>query len=248
MGSTAGIALQAGGIFASVSSQRQQAASARVQGEYAGQIADRNATLADAQSVDAIARGNESVSRLRMGTRQLVGAQRTAAAAQGIDVNSGTSADLQEDSRILSHFDELTLRNNAAREAWGYSMDAANQRTAGVNDRLAGENTAKALTAQSYSTLLTGGANLANQWRQNPPTFGGGYRSRAVEGSDGGEGGAPPTPGSSGVHLPGWLTLGWLTEHLRRLPGIQQTVNAANNIASNNYSGISIYQPKEPGK
>jgi uncharacterized protein YcbX len=172
MGATAGFALQASSLFANVSAQRQQASSARAQGEYSGAIADRNAGLADAQAADALSRGEQMVGRIRQGTRQLVGAQRAAMAAQGIDVNSGTPLDLQGDSNTLSAFDQLTAKNNAAREAWGFNVDAANQRAAGANARLAGENEGKALTAKSYSTLLTGSAGLADQWRQNPPSFG----------------------------------------------------------------------------
>lgn len=181
MAATAGLALQAASLFGTAQGQRQQAASARTQGNYVGAIADQNAVLDEQQGRDATARGEETAGRIGLGARQLVGSQRAAQAAQGLDVNTGTPATLQDETQALSEFDKLTARNNAAREAWGYSVNAANERAAGTNARLAGENEGNALQAKAYSTLLTGSAGLADQWRQNPPTFGGGWRrSRAA--------------------------------------------------------------------
>lgn len=145
------------------------------QGDYEGQVADTNAALARQQGADAIARGNEAANRSQLGTRQLIGAQRSAIAANGVDVGSGTAADLQSDAAGIGALDALALKNNAAREAFGYSVDAMNQTSRGQMARAAGRNAMR-------STLLTGAARAYDIGRSS---YGG--RSRgggAVPSSD----------------------------------------------------------------
>ena len=105
-------------MFSSFAQSRQQAGIARTQGNYSGAIADQNAGLSDRQATDAIARGDESANRLALSGRQLAGAQKAAAAGDGVDPNSGSAAELQADTGALSAFDANTIRANAAREAW----------------------------------------------------------------------------------------------------------------------------------
>ena len=88
-----------------------------------------NADMADRAAQDAITKGEEQVNDIRRKTKQLVGEQRAAFAAQGIDINSGSAADVQEDSHFWGVQDELTARNNAFLESYGYKMKALNLRT-----------------------------------------------------------------------------------------------------------------------
>lgn len=135
------------------------AVSQKRQGDYEGQLADTNAALAQQQGADAIARGNEAANRSQLGTRQLIGAQRAALAGSGVDVGSGSAADLQADAAGMGALDALTLKNNAAREAYGYSVDAMNATARGQNARAASRNAVR-------STLLTGAAQAYGQYRQ----------------------------------------------------------------------------------
>ncbi len=172
MGALASLSLQTANIVGQVSQQRQQANTVQAQAAYSADVSTRNALLADASAQDAVQRGALAESRLRSGTRQLIGAQRSGYAGQGVDVNSGSAADVQADSSRLGEMDALTIRTNAMREAHGYGVQASNDRTQAAMTRLAGDNQAGALRDQSVSTLLTGGSRLANMWQQNPPTFG----------------------------------------------------------------------------
>jgi len=91
-------------------------------------LVDWNAQVADLQAQDAIARGAEEESRYRSQVRGLIGANRAATAGGGIDVGSGTALDQQADLAFLGELDALTIRTNAAREAWGYSVEAEDLR------------------------------------------------------------------------------------------------------------------------
>lgn len=131
-------------------SANNQAGAAEMSGAFTKQQSEFNAQMADLQAADAIRRGDKDATTLKKGAKQLIGSQRAGLAAQGIDVNSGSAADVQADTAGSAEVDALTIKNNAWREAFGYKVQALDARTKGNFAELAGRNEAK-------NTLLTGG-------------------------------------------------------------------------------------------
>lgn len=123
------------------------------QGAYeAGQL-DVNAGLADTQAADALARGKETASRLALDTRQTEGSQRVSLAAQGVDIGSGTAADLQSDTAMMGALDRVTALNNAKREAYGYQVEA-------TSDRSRADMVRSSTASMGRTTLLTAASQL----------------------------------------------------------------------------------------
>lgn len=127
------------------------------------ELQDWNANVADLQGKDAIARGVESESRFRSGVDIMVGQQRAAAAGANIDVGFGSALDVQADAAYLGELDALTIRTNAAREAWGYKVQGQDlrrraeiTRKEGVNAVAAGNAQASAANWQIAGTIATG--------------------------------------------------------------------------------------------
>lgn len=116
-------------------------------------LMDRNAEIATFQADDAINRGRVAAKRRLSQVGQTIGAQRVALAAQGVDINSGTAADIQASTAKIGAIDAQTIRNNAAREAWGYKVNAQDLTLRGRLAEREGDNAAA-------STLLTGSSNL----------------------------------------------------------------------------------------
>lgn len=141
-------------------SDQQQAGAVLSSGRYNQNLANWNATIADKNATDAERRGQIAANRQRSQTRQTVGAQRAALAAQGLSLDSGTAVDLQADTSYFGELDALTIRNNAAREAWGYTSQATDLRAQGRQVRSQAEQDAANLKRRSYGTLLTGGTQL----------------------------------------------------------------------------------------
>ena len=160
------MALSAGSALSQFAGQRSAAAAAQQQGDYAASIYSQNAELADAQAADAIARGKESELRSRQGTQQVIGAQRAGLAASGVDISTGSAVDVQAEAARVGELDALTIRNNARREAYGFQVQAAQDRAQAVMAHAAGANTAQSLRNQSYGTLLTGAANTYGIYKQ----------------------------------------------------------------------------------
>ena len=101
----------------------QRAGAEREAGELNKKIARRNADLARIQERAALERGEREANRVRTQQQQVIGAQRAALAAQGIFVDTGTAANLQEDTRRVAEEDIIRIRNNARMEAWGYKNE-----------------------------------------------------------------------------------------------------------------------------
>jgi hypothetical protein len=167
MGATTAIALSLYSTVQGFQSSQRQARAASTQGSYTAAIDEQNAALADAQAQDAIARGSVDEGRQRLATRQNIGATRAAQAASGVDISSGSAADVQASEAGLGELDALTIRNNAAREAWGYNVDAGNLRQQAKLARFTGQEAAAGYRAQSYSQLITGGLNTYGIYQQN---------------------------------------------------------------------------------
>lgn len=124
--------------------------------------AKENARLADEQAVDTRRRGAIEEDRRRELTRRQLGAQRAALGANNVVGSTGTPLGLLGETAEYGELDALTIRNNAAREAFGYRVDAANSRTRG---RIASRQG----SFGAASTLLGGGAQAYGDYRRNKP-------------------------------------------------------------------------------
>lgn len=126
-------------------------------------VVDLNAATAAAQAADATARGTVEEQRFRTGIRGILGSQIAGFAGNNVDVHTGSAVDVQADAALLGELDALQIRNNAAREAWGYAVEsedltqrAAVTRKEGVAMAAAGRQQASAATWGAAAGVLSG--------------------------------------------------------------------------------------------
>lgn len=124
----AGLAIQTINQVRSANAAGRAGEAGRDVAESQADLAEQNAAVADAQAEDAVDRGAEQESNFRMGVRGMVGKQRASIAAGNVDVSYGSAVDVQADTRYMGELDALTIRNNAAREAWGFKTQGADLR------------------------------------------------------------------------------------------------------------------------
>jgi hypothetical protein len=124
------------------------------------QIAEYNARMLEAKARDAVRRGFEDESRFRVDLRGLIGSQRAGYAGQGVDVSEGSPLDVQTDTAYQGELDALTIRTNAAREAWGFNVSAEDERMQAAAQRKLGKlqasSTRKVGRSEALSTRLSG--------------------------------------------------------------------------------------------
>jgi hypothetical protein len=135
-------------------SSRSQAEGQQLTADAQARALEANARIRGLQAEDAIRRGEKQVVKAQQSAKRLLGSQRAALGAQGIDIESGSALDIQEETAELGATDVMELRNNAWREAWGFKAEAADLRSRADVARLTGR-------VRSRSTILTGGVNAA---------------------------------------------------------------------------------------
>lgn len=141
-----------------------EAQSLKVQRGLQNDINNYNQFLFERQATDAIKRGEFAVGVSRRATKQLVGAQKAAQAAQGIRTDKGTALDIRQETQDIGELDALMIRNNAAREAMGFASQGVSsqmQSKAAIFETKMAEREAK---LRGADTLLTGSQRAYMQY------------------------------------------------------------------------------------
>lgn len=112
-------------------------------------IMENNAQLADQQAKNAAAMGDREAEQAAWRNRAVLGQQRAAIAANGIDSQTGTAAELLGETAMFGEVDQQTIRLNSAQSAWGFRADALNSRNKGAQAKWSGKS-------QATGTLLSG--------------------------------------------------------------------------------------------
>lgn len=134
-------------------------------------VAATNAQIALQNATYAGQAGEVAVGIQGLKTAEAVGGIKAGQAASGVDVNSESAVNVRASESAKGMFDALTIRSNAAKEAYGFqtqaadfSAQSANFKNQAVFDRQAGNIKAK-------STLLSGiaqaGKGFSNYMLQN---------------------------------------------------------------------------------
>lgn len=179
----ASLALGAAGTGASVLGQINSQAAAGAQSSYMAQMSRQRQALAQQQADDALRRGQIAEQRQRDLTGQRIGTQQAALAAQGTDLE-GSPTDILGDTKRAGEFDALTIRNNAAREAWGYQVQGA-----GFGADASLRESFRPSYLGAGASLLMGASSLADKWRKyqqvDPGESYGGITTMKMGGPDG---------------------------------------------------------------
>lgn len=145
----------------------QEAADLRTNALYLNQTAD-----------DIVKRGGYNADWQRVETQGVIGAQRVAQASNGGVVDQDSNAILVEDTAQLGELDALTISNNAAREAYGYQVEATGL--------IKNASTLKQNAKNAVMTSVIGGAlgGMGSSFGGGS-MFGGAGASQAVNGQAG---------------------------------------------------------------
>lgn len=146
---------------------------------YAAKISDRNAALDRAAAQDALERGRIEEERQGRRTRALLGDQRAAAAANGVEVDFGSMGYLQDDTRMVGFEDAQTIRQNAMRESKGYEISAWNRKADASAKRAQGGAAMWASVFEAGGTLLNAGSQFGKAQAAN---YNGGSSGNGVQG------------------------------------------------------------------
>jgi hypothetical protein len=159
-GAIAASVLAAGAsAYGSIQSGAAQGAAANYQAE----INNQNAQIASQNATAATQAGNVQAEQQLMRNAETQGKIRAGIGASGLDVNQGSAADVQNAQGIVGNMDVLTIRNQTARQAYGYETQSTGfSNQAQLNQAQAGFDTT-AGTIGGVSSVIGGASSIANQ-------------------------------------------------------------------------------------
>ena len=150
----AGMAVAAGGVAAYGAHQS---------GKFQQQVAKNNAKTAEIARDNEMRQGAIEDQQQRWKIRALMGKQSAGIGANNVVSSSGSALDILGETAMFGEVDLKTIRNNAARRAWGYDVEKQNSLSEGKLAKYGGNMTAA-------GTLLSTGAQVAGMF----PGSGGG--------------------------------------------------------------------------
>lgn len=135
-----------------------QAKMARTQLKLQAEMGALNQRISETAARGELMRGEREQQAVRMRTTQLKSRQRVAMAASGIDLGTGTAAEVLSSTDYMGEMDANTVEANAIRAAWGYRMQGANY---GANAIMARGSASAISPGMSAVSSLLGSAAYA---------------------------------------------------------------------------------------
>lgn len=132
--------------------------------QYRAAIAENNAVLAKQDATWAIQSGETQAVNKGMEVRAKVGAEKASQGGSGIDVNSGSAAAVRTGTQSLGMLDAMTIRSNAARQAYGYDVAAASDTAEAQLDRSAATGAIVGGVLGGTGSLISGASTIGSRF------------------------------------------------------------------------------------
>lgn len=158
----AALALQVGGALTSTVGSFFGAQTQATNLNTQANIADINARISEMGAQSSLEQGKQQKASLTLQTKQLKGRQRATMAANGVDLGTGSAAEIQASTDLMKEIDVGTIKTNAVRTAWGHRTQAVNYQNQARMARSASSGINP--LASAATTLLGSAGNVASNW------------------------------------------------------------------------------------
>ncbi len=152
------------------------------EGKAAAATAENNQRIIQNEADQANAMATRESQQAAWRTRAIQGQQRAAIAANNIDSQVGTPAEILGETAMFGAIDQQTIRQNAARQAWGFN---AQKTMLGNQAKLAKWSSQQQATGTILSAAASayggggfsggGGSGIGGVQRQSIPLYNAGY-------------------------------------------------------------------------
>ena len=151
----------AGGVVGGVSSY-QQGKAQQAQYNYQAKVNEENAKIAQENANVQRQQGIEEARLQRIKAASTIGAQKTAMAANGVDITQGTAVDVISDTAAMGELDALQTQYNYEMKARSYEAQAGNFENQANLDVISGKNAYKAGQLNAINAGIKGIGESAN--------------------------------------------------------------------------------------
>lgn len=158
------LATAAGGAVMSAKAAKQQGAAGYQSGMYQAMVAAQNAKIAMQNANYAVGEGEQIATKYGLGAAAQMGQIKAAQGASGLDVNSGSAKQVQESQQTVTKMDMDTIRNNAAKTAYNYELQATQALSQSKLDVAGAQNKLAAGNIAAEASLVSGAGSVADKW------------------------------------------------------------------------------------
>jgi hypothetical protein len=135
-----------------------QASMIREQSRLTDQLNEMNAQFLDLDAFEAEKYSRQVAAQNETENTHILGSQRAALAGEGVDVNSGTAKDIQNESRLNGFLNTLDIVQQGRAKALGIRREARNMRLQSFMGDIEAQGRAVAATTQGISSAVQSGA------------------------------------------------------------------------------------------
>lgn len=131
-----------------------------------------------------LATGETEAANYGLRARNTMGKIVASQGASGIDVGGGSSKAVQAGQQFIADRDLVQIRNNSARKAYGYEVEAATDEAQSGAYSAAASNTRSAIPINVASSFLSSATSVASKWTQGQSAGlwgGGGSGASSIE-------------------------------------------------------------------
>lgn len=158
------IASSAGGGVLSAFGAKAEGQANRQMYDYQAQVARINAQI-DRQNAEwERTKGELEAQQYGMKAGQQFASIRGVQAASGLDVNSGSAADVQRSQRTITAMDNATIRANATKAAYNWDVKAVMDENQANVYNIAGANAEKAGNMKALSSIIGSVSSVSSKW------------------------------------------------------------------------------------
>ncbi len=152
-----------GGVVSAMG-QMQAGKAAANAAKYNAAVATQNAEVQQRNAKMVMEAGQAQVAAQGMKNAAKMGGIIANQGASGLDVNTGSPLDVRSSAAELGQLDALTVRSNAAKEAYGHQVAAVNDTAQAQLDTMQGKAASQAATIGAVGTLIGTAGSAASQW------------------------------------------------------------------------------------
>ena len=169
------------GAYGAYEKSTAEAAAAR----YNAKVAGQNAQFARQNAQWAGAEGESQTELAALRTRHEVGKIKVAQAANNVDVNTGSAAAVQKSQSEMGLLNEMNIRSNAARRAYGFEVKANDYVAQANMDRYKQRLADRGIYLNAGSDVVSGVSDYRmNSTPSDSSTGGSGYLNADPASSD----------------------------------------------------------------
>ncbi len=143
-----------------------QAAAMRRQAEYEASQMRYNADLIDMRREEVGVQAESDILASQDGISRMISTQKVSMAGQGIELDSGTAAQIIQDTEQIGLEDVQAIKNNAWKEAWGMEVEAMDLRNQAEFGMAAGKQRAKQTVATGTLQGVQGAIGAYGTYRK----------------------------------------------------------------------------------